>query len=148
MGKFPIKYNIWDYQSAKRRCQCFCSDLGGVPGCFGTPHLISHVLYLTWLSPACCLLIAVFKNDTKLDMSRCCWSKTSFIHNETEWSRSMRHFRMCIFILRVLKSSQLKAQPSKGCYNVRNYQLNMPPYFLRDLPLLHLPKWLGRSRFF
>jgi hypothetical protein len=66
--------------------------------------------------------------------------KTSFIHNETEWSRSMRHFMMCIFILRVLKSSQLKAQPSKGCYNVRNYQLNMPPYFLRDLPLLHLPK--------
>lgn len=42
---------------------------------------------------------------------------------------------------RVLETSKLKPQPRKGCYNVRNSQLNTPPYFATSHYFIYRNYW-------
>lgn len=47
-----------------------------------------------------------------------------------------------IFIFRVLETSKLKPQPrKKGCYNVRNSQLNTPPDFATSHYFIYRNDW-------
>jgi hypothetical protein len=42
---------------------------------------------------------------------------------------------------RVIETSKLKAQPSKGCYNVQNSILNTPPYFATSHYFIYRNDW-------
>lgn len=118
--------------SGKNLVRRLSTDPSGGPGLlWRAPPQRESIAFSAY---ACCLLIAVFKNDTKLDMSRCCWSKTKRLSFTMEQNGLARCFSFVYFHIqssgKVLETSKLKTQPRKECYNVRNYQLNTPHYFI------------------
>ena len=69
--------------------------------------------------------------------------------SHSQWNRMVSLDAFLLFIYfhiqssgRVLETSKLKPQPrKKGCYNVRNYQLNTPPDFATSHYFIYRNDW-------